>query len=117
MPTVQKTKITFKVYLEIGVRKMDITSQAVELLKAKYFKSYQVFPEDTQGMIDFDALSNTKPRWVKFKRARVDNIQINSNSICFKGATLWDDSGNQVEKDFECVIGLPISLDSPIQFF
>lgn len=95
---------------------MDITSQAVELLKVKHFKSYQVLPEDTEGMIDFEALSNTKPRWVKFKRARVDDIQINPNSICLKGVSLWDDVGTQIEKDFECVIGLPVTLNSPIQF-
>lgn len=95
---------------------MDLTSQAVELLKTKYFKSYRVFPEDNEGMIDFEALSNTKPRWVEFKRVRIDQIQMIPNALDLKGVSIWDDAGQKIEKEFECLVELPVTLNSTVQF-
>lgn len=95
---------------------MDITSQAVKLLESTHFKSYRVFSEDSQGLVDFEVLMDSEPRWIEYQRTRVNDLQINPNSICLKGESLWDDSGTQIEKGFECVITLPIGSDSQIQF-
>lgn len=95
---------------------MDITSQAVELLQAKHFKNYQVFPTDTNGMIDFEKLSSTKSRWVMFKRVRIDSVRLIPNAIDLKGISIWEDDGEKIEKEFECLVELPVSQDSRIQF-
>lgn len=95
---------------------MDVTTQAVELLKTKYFKTYQVFPEDRQGLVDFETLANTLPRWVEFKRVRVDKIYILPNAINLKGVSIWSDGGCKLEKVFECLVELPVTSNSQIKF-